>query len=71
MTKTMSLRLDDKTAVLVEGAAAAEGVTQAEWVRRAIDAHIRTVARTPEFQRRLHELADRQETAVNYLRNLA
>lgn len=53
MAKSMTLRLDDETAAMLELVARADDETVTEAVRKAIDAHIEERRRDAEFKERL------------------
>lgn len=53
MAKSMTLRLDDETAAMLELVARADDQTVTEAVRAAIDAHIEERRRDTEFKERL------------------
>lgn len=53
MAKSMTLRLDDETAAMLELVARAEDQTITETVRAAIDAHIEKRRQDEDFKERL------------------
>ena len=66
MSKTMSLRLDDEQAAMLELVARADDQTLTEAVRQAIDAHIEARRQDAEFVERLRKR--RTEEASLYKR---
>lgn len=65
--KVFTLRMNDEQAKQVAVFARMEGLPQSEWIRQAVDAHIRARAADPEFQERLRELREHDERVFQRL----
>lgn len=68
MPKTMTLRLDDERAAMLELVARADDKSLTEAVRDAIDLHIESRRRNEEFKERLRQ---RHETERSLYERLA
>lgn len=67
MAKTMTLRLDDEQAAMLELVARADGKTMTEAVRNAIDAHIEDRRRDKAFIERLRRRHDEERSLFERL----
>jgi hypothetical protein len=65
--KSMTLRLDQTQAQMVEAMAEAEGLTQVEVIRSAIDLRIRTVKKDPKRKRAIAEAIKRRARLLKAL----
>jgi predicted DNA-binding protein len=67
MAKTMTLRLDDERAAMLELVARAEDKTLTDAVRSAIDAHIDERRRDQAFMKRLKDRHERESALYERL----
>lgn len=66
--KVMTLRIDTETAQQLEALAQVEGTPVSEVVRGALLAHIAARRTDPDFQKRLNESIERNQTFLERLR---
>lgn len=67
MSKTMTVRLEDREAAALEMLARAEGQAMAETIRTALDRHIDARRNDPDFQDRLTRILEEDKEALERL----
>jgi hypothetical protein len=67
MPKSMTLRLNDDLAILLEATTQTDDMSVSEAIRVAITGHIKSRRRDPEFQQRVHRHIEAQARALERL----